>query len=52
MQMIAICGHCREGPMLKEEDLNDENLKFERELNEKELKKFKEYQQGTANLVL
>lgn len=54
VRVRAICGHCREEPELKEGDLNDEELKFDKlmhEMNEKELQRFKEYQQGTEDLI-
>lgn len=54
MRVRAICGHSREEPELKEGDLNDEGLEFEKlmdEMNENELQTFKEYQQGTEDLI-
>ena len=54
MRVRAICGHCLEEAELKEGDLNDEELeneKFIREINEKGLQKFMEYQQGTEDLI-
>ena len=54
VQMRAICGHCREERELKEGGLNDEELSFEkliRGTNEKELQTFREYQQGTEDLI-
>jgi hypothetical protein len=54
VQVRAICGHYREEPKLKEGDLNDEELRVEkliRETNEKELQTFREYQQGTEDLI-
>jgi hypothetical protein len=47
-------GHCREERELREGDLNDEELeneKFIREMNEKELQMFREYQQGTEDSI-
>ena len=47
-------GHCREERELREGDLNNEELeneKFIREMNEKELQMFREYQQGTEDLI-
>jgi hypothetical protein len=54
VQVRAICGHYREERELKEGGLNEEELSVEkliRETNEKELQEFKEYQQGTENLI-
>jgi hypothetical protein len=54
VQVRAICGHCREERELKEGDLNDEELSVEkliRETNEEELRTFREYQQGTEDLI-
>ena len=54
VQVRAIYGHCREERELEEGDLNDGELKIEkliRELNEKELQTFREYQQGTEDLI-
>ena len=54
VRVRAICGRCREERELKEGDLNDEELKIEkliRETNEKELQTFREYQQGTEDLI-
>jgi len=49
VQVRVICGHCREERESKEGDLNDEKLI--RETNEKELQTFREYQQGTEDLI-
>ncbi|KAF4637558.1 hypothetical protein G7Y89_g540 [Cudoniella acicularis] len=49
----AICGHYREGRELKG-DMNDKELedqKFLCEMNERELKTFRSYQQGTEDLI-
>jgi hypothetical protein len=54
VRVQAICGHCREERELREGDLNDEELedeKFIREMNEKELQTFREYQHGTEDLI-
>ena len=54
VRVRAICGHYREERELKEGNLNDEELKIEkliRETNEKELQTFREYQQGTEDLI-
>jgi hypothetical protein len=54
VRVRAICGHCREGLELRGGDLNDEELeneKFIREMNEKELQTFREYRQGTEDLI-
>jgi hypothetical protein len=54
LRVRAICGHCCEERELREGDLNDEELeneKFIRELNKKELQRFREYQQGTEDLI-
>ena len=54
VRVQVICGHCHEERELKEGDLNDEELELEklmREMNEKELQKFMEYQQGTEDLI-
>ena len=51
VQVRAKCGHYLE---LRDGDLNDdksEDEKFKRELNDKELQCFTEYQQGTEDLV-
>ncbi|RDL36559.1 Uncharacterized protein BP5553_05911 [Venustampulla echinocandica] len=53
IRVRAICGHRREERELKEGDLNDKELEFEkliREMNEKELQTFMEYQQETEDL--
>jgi hypothetical protein len=53
VRVRAICGHCREERELGERELNDEELedeKFIREMNEK-LQTFKDYQQGTEDLI-
>jgi hypothetical protein len=50
----AICGHYREERELREGDLNNKELedeKFIREMNEKELQTFREYQHGTEDLI-
>ena len=52
--MQAIYGYCRKERELKEGNLNDEELEIEkliREMNEKELQTFIEYQQGTEDLI-
>jgi hypothetical protein len=49
-----LCGHYREERELRGGDMNDEELKdenFIRETNEKELRTFREYQQGTEDLI-
>ncbi|TVY91793.1 hypothetical protein LAWI1_G002175 [Lachnellula willkommii] len=53
----AICGHCREEDELKKGNLNAEELaeelrsqKLDREINERELQDFMEYQRGTEDL--
>ena len=54
VRVRAICGHCLEEREEREEDLNKEELeneKFTRELNEEQLLKFREYQQGTEILI-
>jgi len=54
VRVRAICGYRREERKLEERDLNDEELKFEkliREMNEKELQTFMEYQQETEDLI-
>ena len=54
VRVRAICGHCREERELREGNLNDEELeneKFIREMNEKELQTFRDYQQGTEDLI-
>ncbi len=53
-KVVAICGDCREEPKLTEEGLDDEDGKnaiFIRELNDRELKAFGTYQQGTEDLI-
>jgi len=50
----AICGDCRGEPNLTEGELTDEeleNAKYIRELNEREMKAFTKYQQGTEDLI-
>jgi hypothetical protein len=55
VQVRAICDHCREERELKKRDLNDKELsvkkQLRRETNEKELQTFREYQQGTDDLI-
>lgn len=54
MCRCELCGHYREKRELEEGNLNDKESEFEkrlRELNEKELQTFKEYQQGTEDLI-
>ncbi|OCK96623.1 uncharacterized protein K441DRAFT_657328 [Cenococcum geophilum 1.58] len=46
VRVRAICGYCREERELGERELNDEELE-----DEKELQIFKEYQQGTEDLI-
>ena len=52
--MRAICGHYREERELREGDLNDEELEHEKficEMDEKELRTFREDQQRTEGLL-
>ena len=54
VRVRAICGHCCRECGLREGDLNNEELEDEkliREMNEKELQTFREYQQGTEDLI-
>jgi len=54
VRVQAIPGHYREDLELKDGDLNNEELKFEKvmlEMNKKELQMFKEYQQETEDLI-
>ena len=54
IQVHAICGDCREEYHPTEGDLDKEaleDLKFICELNERELRVFREYQQGTEDLI-
>jgi hypothetical protein len=49
----AICDHYREGRVLKG-DLNDEELEHQMflcRMNERELKTFRSYQEGTKDLI-
>jgi hypothetical protein len=49
VRVRSICGDFREEGYLNDEDL--ENKNFIRELNQRELKTFGEYQQGTEDLI-
>jgi hypothetical protein len=54
VRVRAICSHYHEERELKEGDLNNDGSRVEkliRETNEKELQTFKEYQQGTEDLI-
>jgi hypothetical protein len=54
MRVRVIYNHCRKKRKLRKENLNDKKLeieKFIRKTNEKELQTFREYQQGTEDLI-
>lgn len=54
MRVRAICGHCREEQELREGDLSIFDLKvkkLKRKMAEKDLQAFREYQQGTEDLI-